>query len=275
MKSRHPFRSAALRPLAWALAAIAALAGAAASAHHSTVMFDWGHEKLLEGTVVSFDRSTGFFESTLARIEPLLRGHGHCGYVNLNTIVNERGIWPLEFTCRFGYPGFAILSPLQRTSWSQLLQAMTRRDKDRLNVEQGFSVGVVLTVPPFPYSRRQAEEPIGMPILIDGALSRRDRENLHYCEVGLDEGQLVTAGAYGWTMVATGCGRSIQNAKRNAYRLIERVRIPNMRYRRDIGDRLIAADYGDVESLGLLGPRGEDLRRPPPLRVKALHPARV
>lgn len=37
------------------LGAIATLAGAAAHAHHSTVMFDWGHEKLLEGTVVSFE----------------------------------------------------------------------------------------------------------------------------------------------------------------------------------------------------------------------------
>jgi hypothetical protein len=33
----------------------ASLAAAAAWAHHSTVMFDWGHEKLIEGTIVSFE----------------------------------------------------------------------------------------------------------------------------------------------------------------------------------------------------------------------------
>ncbi|HEY8124019.1 MAG TPA: phosphoribosylglycinamide synthetase C domain-containing protein [Methylocystis sp.] len=246
---------------------------------------DWEHKRFFPGdlgeltgemgTVATFERSTLFFDKTLARIEPLLRRHGHCGYVNLNTIVNEQGIWPLEFTCRFGYPGFAILSPLQRTSWSELFGAMARRDHDRLDVEEGFSVGVVLTVPPFPYSRRQAEEPIGMPILFDGALSRKDEENLHYCEVALDNGQLVTAGAYGWTMVATGCGRTIEGARRNAYRLIKRVHIPNMRFRRDIGERLIAADYAKVQALGVLADEIEFPRRPALPSAPALHSTRI
>src|SRR3546814_19097376 len=78
------------------------------------------------GTVATFDRSALFFERTLARIEPLLRDHNHVGYINLNTIVNAQGIWPLEFTCRFGYPGFAVLSPLQQTPWSQLFCMMLR-----------------------------------------------------------------------------------------------------------------------------------------------------
>jgi len=240
---------------------------------------DWEHKRFFPGdlgeltgemgTVATFSRSARFFEQTLAKIEPLLRRHGHCGYVNLNTIVNDQGVWPLEFTCRFGYPGFAILSPLQRVSWSDLLQAMVRRNHDRLDVDEGFSVGVVLTVPPFPYSRRQADEPIGMPILLEGALSQQDRANLHYCEVAVDEGQLVTAGAYGWPMVATGCGKTIQTARRVAYRLARRVHIPNLRYRRDIGERLIAGDYATVERLGLLGDEADGLRRRPAPGVAA------
>ena len=58
---------------------------------------------------------------------PLLKQHGYCGYINLNTMVDDQGIWPLEFTCRFGYPGYAILDPLQRTPWSTLFKGMVSR----------------------------------------------------------------------------------------------------------------------------------------------------
>jgi hypothetical protein len=37
------------------IGAAAGLAGTLALAHHSTVMFEWGHEKLLEGTILSFE----------------------------------------------------------------------------------------------------------------------------------------------------------------------------------------------------------------------------
>ena len=55
-------------------------------------------------------------------------------------------------------------------------------------------------------------------------------------------------------MVATGVGDSIPTAQRRANRLADRVLIPNIRYRRDIGDRLIAKDYALVDELGLLDP---------------------
>ena len=56
-------------------------------------------------------------------------------------------------------------------------------------------------------------------------------------------------------MVATGVGDSISEAQRGANRLADRVLIPNIRYRRDIGDRLIAKDYARVDELGLLDPK--------------------
>jgi phosphoribosylamine--glycine ligase len=225
---------------------------------------DWEHKRFFPGdlgeltgemgTVVTYGRSSRFFGQTLGRMEKLLRDHGHCGYVNLNTIVNERGIWPLEFTCRFGYPGFAILTPLQKTSWGELLAAMVGRSKSSFETRPGFSVGIVLTTPPFPYPRPQVQEPLGLPVVFEGELTAEDRQHLHYGELGLEADELVTTGIYGWAMVVTGVGDSISVAQRRATRLADRVLIPNVRYRRDIGDRLMAEDYARVERLGLFDP---------------------
>jgi phosphoribosylamine--glycine ligase len=221
---------------------------------------DWEHKRFFAGdlgeltgemgTVVTYDRTERFFRRTLARLEPRLREHGFHGYMNLNTIVNARGIWPLEFTCRFGYPGFAVLAPLQATPWGELFRAMVAREPAALRTGPGFCVGVVLTTPPFPYTRSEVREPIGLPVLLD---EDADPRALHFGEVGLDaDGQLVTSGLYGWTMVATGVGDSIAAAKAAAYDQARRVVVPNIRYRLDIGDRLLAGDFELVEQLGFL-----------------------
>ena len=225
---------------------------------------DWEHKRFFPGdlgeltgemgTVVTYARSRRFFERTLLPIEKLLRENRHRGYVNINTIVNEQGIWPLEFTCRFGYPGFAILTPLQETPWGELLAAMTGNPLAAFKTQDGFCVGIVLTTPPFPYPRSQINEPVGLPVAFEGDLSAEDRRNLHYCEVGLEAGALVTSGIYGWTMVVTGTGDGIASAQARANQLADRVLIPNVRYRRDIGTRLIDGDYARIEALGLLDP---------------------
>ncbi len=225
---------------------------------------DWEHKRFFPGdlgeltyemgTVVTYERTRRFHALTLERMEDLLREGGYCGYINLNTIVNESGIWPLEFTCRFGYPGYAILDPLQRTPWGDLFYAMTTRCAGTFATRPGFSVGLVLTTPPFPYSRPNVDEPVGLPILFDRTLTEADRRHVHYCEVGLHNGQLATSGAYGWTMVVTGVGSTIARAQQRAIALAEKIFISNVRYRRDIGSRLIARDFQRVEKLGLLDP---------------------
>jgi phosphoribosylamine--glycine ligase len=223
---------------------------------------DWEHKRFFAGdmgeltgemgTVATFDRSHAFFERTLGLIEPLLRGHGHVGYINLNTIVNDEGIWPLEFTCRFGYPGFAVLTPLQLTPWGDLFRIMLGHAGPDFRTRPGFSVGVLLTSPPFPYSRKEVDAPIGLPVQFLDVLDDEDRANLHFGEIGLDDGDLVTSGLYGWTMVVTGCGATIPAAQAAAYARAKRVHIPNMRYRLDIGDRLAARDFATVERLGFI-----------------------
>jgi phosphoribosylamine--glycine ligase len=225
---------------------------------------DWEHKRFFPGnlgeltgemgTIATFDRSRNFFERTLKRMTPMLAAGGYCGYINLNTIVNERGIWPLEFTCRFGYPGFAVLGPLQQTRWGELFGAMISRKGSAITLP-GFCAAIVLTTPPFPYDRETVEEAtVGLPVMFEGGLDENDRARLYYGEVGVVNGQLVTSGMYGWTMVATAVADSIDEARCKAGELADRVIVPNVRYRRDIGSTLTDRDFAFVENLNLLDP---------------------
>ncbi|MFC7692232.1 hypothetical protein ACFQY5_24325 [Paeniroseomonas aquatica] len=83
------------------------------------------------GTLAAYDGSEPLFAATLGRLAPRFAAAGHVGYVNLNMIVDERGAWPLEFTCRFGNPGFAVLAALQPDGWGDLLARMASGGRRR------------------------------------------------------------------------------------------------------------------------------------------------
>ena len=221
---------------------------------------DWEHKRFFPGdigeltgemgTVVTYRGAERLFEHTLAKLAPLLRESGYCGYINLNTIVNERGVWPLELTCRFGYPGFAILDALHVDDWATVLSNLTGRNSSAIRTSEGFSVGVVLTVPPFPYPDGYDRLGRGTPICFRENMSEADRNSLHPGEVTMKDGQLRTAGMIGYTMVVTGTGTTIEEARRAVYERVDKVVIPNGRYRNDIGVRLMENDWSRLAEMG-------------------------
>jgi phosphoribosylamine--glycine ligase len=227
----------------------------------SPANLDWEHKRFFPGdigeltgemgTVVTYRGAERMFDDSLARLAPLLRESGYCGYINLNTIVNEDGIWPLELTCRFGYPGFPILGSLHRCGWDQIFRSLIQRDDKSFPTHNGYSVGVVITVPPFPYAHGYDTLGKGRPICFADDLDECDRKSLHFGEVDSRDGQLVTAGMIGYIMVVTGVADSIEAARQTAYARVRKVVIPNSRYRNDIGVRLMERDLDEMRRLGL------------------------
>lgn len=224
-------------------------------------LLDWEHKRFFPGdlgeltgemgTVVTYRGAERLFQRTLAPLAPWLRSAGYRGYLNLNTCVNADGIWPLEFTCRFGVPGYAICDALQLDDWATLLQRVARgHGSRRFSTRSGYALGVVLTVPPFPHEQGYAELWRGLPILIGDRLTEAQRARLHFGEAGLQDGQWVTAGSLGYVGVATGCGPDVETARREAYALAESVVVPNLRYRLDIGERLQRKDLARLQALG-------------------------
>ncbi len=226
---------------------------------------DWEHKNFFPGgigeltgemgTLVTYRGAEELFSRTLARCAGQLRAAGYVGYINLNTIVDEHGVWPLEFTCRFGYPGYAILDPLQSGGWTDLFRRVIDRGSRTFATRPGYAVGVVITVPPFPYP--DGYDHLGKGTVVDLAdVQPGDVDHLHFAEVARRGDGLVCAGHVGLPLVVTGIGPDATSAQRDAYQRVSRVVIANMRYRNDIGSAFIAGDEARMQAWGWLVRRG-------------------
>ena len=74
------------------------------------------------GTSMFWSEPNRLFTQTLLKMESKLAEEGYVGYIDLNCIVNNNGIYPLEFTSRFGYPTISIqqegmLTPMSDLFW--------------------------------------------------------------------------------------------------------------------------------------------------------------
>jgi phosphoribosylamine---glycine ligase len=204
------------------------------------------------GTVVSYGASARLRRLVLDPLADVLREGGYCGYLNVNLMANADGLWPLEFTSRFGYPGYAICERLHREPWETIFRKLLDRAGRGFETSPDFAVGIVLTVPPFPYTHGYGELSKGMPVILDESLSPEERSSIAFAEVELCQGALITSGTCGYLGVVTGCAPSVQAARAKALEVAGRVYVPNLRYRNDIGERVSGQVLADLRRWGYL-----------------------
>jgi phosphoribosylamine--glycine ligase len=203
------------------------------------------------GTLASYEGSERLFEATLGRVAPLLEQGGHVGYVNLNLIVDERGPFPLEFTCRFGNPGFAVLAAMQADGWADLFIRMAAGEGGRFRTVPGWSVAIVLTVPPFPAHTDSAPPETDPPIFYIDEPGPADLPHYHFVDMRRDgQRALRVHRRSGHAMIVTATGPTIAAAQQGAARRAANVIAPELRWRNDIGQRFV---QGEGETLRRLG----------------------
>ncbi len=204
------------------------------------------------GTLLSYEGADKLFAAALLPLERRLAEAGHVGYVNVNLIANEAGLWPLEFTCRFGNPGYAVLAPLQPDGWGDLLGRMARSDTERFAVLPGWSVGIVLTVPGFPQETPDADPAADPPVFYHEPPSGTEAAHYHFADMRQEDGQLFARRRTGYAMVVTGAGATVPAAQDAALARARNVIIPGLRWRGDIGDRFLAGEGERLRTLGWL-----------------------
>src|SRR3989339_1457815 len=73
------------------------------------------------GTLMFWTQPNTIFKATLEKMREELRAAHYAGYIDINCIANARGIYPLEFTCRFGYPTISIQIEGVQSQWGEFL----------------------------------------------------------------------------------------------------------------------------------------------------------
>lgn len=178
----------------------------------------------------------------ISKFSPLLSEQGYIGPIDLNTIVNDEGVWALEFTPRFGYDALPSFLETLNEPIGDLIERMARGTYPKeIKVKQGFGAGVRITIPPAPSEEHPPAE--GLPIR---GFSRDDRPHLYFYDVMFNEkNRLVNTSAYGNIVVCTSYGDTRHEAMSNVYKLVDKAKIPNMQYRTDLTSRF-SDDYSNL-----------------------------
>ena len=146
---------------------------------------------------------------------------------------------------------------LHETSWGEFLKAVADGKPCDLRWKSGYSVGVLIAVPPFPYCTKPCDcalNPDGLKIHFREPVSTEEAVHYHFEEaLRLPDSGWELCHSFGYVLHVTGHGPTVEAAREAASRRAGNVVIPRMFYRTDIGERFIQSGRDHLERLGYLG----------------------
>ncbi|AEN05040.1 hypothetical protein [Halolamina sp.] len=246
------------------------------------VNFNFEHKKLFPGNIGPQTGEMGtsmfwsghnhLFEETLGKLEGWLADEGYVGSIDMNCIVNATGIYPLEFTPRFGYPTITLQEESFESPTGQFFADLAQGNDPNLQVHSGFQVCIRVVLPPFPFddertydenSRNAAvvfetDSKEGVHIEDAKCVSLRDTEmgSGEPCDPRATiDGQWRVAGENGMPIVVTGKGETMREAREQCYARVDDIVMPNLYYRDDVGERWMDGEGDRLQAWDYLGPQ--------------------
>lgn len=223
------------------------------------ININFEHKKLLPGnlgpstgemgTSMFWSDANKLFNLTLKRLEGKLRDEKYVGYIDLNCIVNGNGIYPLEFTARFGYPTISIQQEGILMPIGEFLYNLAGGNSFKFKTRKGFQLGVRIVVPPYPFDDSATFDTYSKDALV--IFRKPTHEGIHIEDVKLVNDQWVLCGSSGVALIVVGTGQTMRQAQQQCYGRLKNILIPSMYYRNDIGDRW-AEDSDRLHTWGYL-----------------------
>ncbi len=189
------------------------------------------------------------FDATLKKFEQTLLKNNFLGHIDINCIVNGNGIYPLEFTSRFGYPQVFIQRAGITEPIGEMLYKVASGQNFDISTKKGFQVGAFIVVPPFPYDDKKTFELFSKDAVV--VFKKDIKEGIHPMHLKKVNDEWLITGNIGIALLVTGTGITMKDAQKMMNNRIGSVIVNNCYYRTDIGDRWLE-DSDRLWSWGLL-----------------------
>jgi len=231
---------------------------------------NWEHKPLFPG---GLGESTGeqytvqqmtkakyskLFSETLDKCRDLLAKIDYRGDFDVNTIVNERGAYFLEFTPRMGVPATSGMLEIHKSSWYDFLKAMADGKQDKnFKYDDRYCIVSWLYTKPFPFVNShemtalyENNKPEGMEQIAktisfrmsnsEGIIvnfkkdfTKEDWTHIHPDGLRFQDGRLKVGNPDGYCLTATQMDNTVEDAGEKLNELLKKIIIPKGFWRND------------------------------------------
>jgi phosphoribosylamine--glycine ligase len=177
-------------------------------------------------------------------IEPTIKGmadegHPYTGFLYAGLMIGSDGTpRVLEYNCRFGDPETQPIMMRMQSDLVELCNAAIDKKLAGKTIQwdERVAIGVVLAAGGYPESYNKGDVIEGLP----NTEAAGSTTKVFHAGTKKDNGNIVTNG--GRVLCAVALGQSVKEAQSDAYNLVEKIRWPNVYFRKDIGYRAIVRE---------------------------------
>ncbi len=187
------------------------------------------------GTSMFWSKESPIFDETLKKFENTLAKNNFRGHIDINCIVNGNGIYPLEFTSRFGYPQIYIQRDGINEPIGEMLYKIANGEDFVINTKKGFQIGAYIVVPPFPFKDKKSFDLFSKDSVV--IFKKELKEGVHPIDIKKVNNEWLITGNNGIALLVTGTGVTMKEAQKTMQNRIGNIMVNNSYYRTDIGNR--------------------------------------
>lgn len=156
-----------------------------------------------------------------------------CLYFGL--MLTPKGPKVIEYNCRFGDPETQVVLPLLKTDLLTVMQAVHDETLSELPVEFSDEAAACVIVASGGYPKAYKKGCV----MDFGKAEELPDVTVYHAGTALKDGKLVTSG--GRVLGVTATGKDLETALQKAYAAVEEIHFDGAFYRKDIGQRALAA----------------------------------